>query len=229
MSEKSVFATLNAVNVSGKAEKKNGMTYLSWAYAWGEVKSNYPDAFYTIYENAEGWNYFTDGKTCWVKTGVTIEGMEHIEYLPVMDFKNKSIPLNSVTSFDVNKAIQRSLTKACARHGLGLYIYAGEDLPAEEKEAQHKTKTRKADPPKAAAQKPQSQPQYKDTDVIEDANFKGTFKELKENVQALYVCANTGVPVADWVKQMKLEGASPERWLGARNWVITTYSMEENK
>ena len=60
---------------------------------------------------------------------VVIEGIEHIEYLPVMDFKNESVPLERLTSFDVNKAIQRSLTKACARHGLGLYIYAGEDLP----------------------------------------------------------------------------------------------------
>ena len=61
---------------------------------------------------------------------VTEEGsIEHIEYLPVMDFKNKSILHDAVTSFDVNKAIQRSLTKAIARHGLGLYIYAGEDLP----------------------------------------------------------------------------------------------------
>ena len=64
-----------------------------------------------------------------MKTGVTIEGLEHIEYLPVMDFRNASIPADKVTSFDVNKAIQRSLTKAAARHGLGLYIYAGEDLP----------------------------------------------------------------------------------------------------
>ena len=65
--------------------------------------------------------------------GVTVNGIEHIEYLPVMDFKNKSISLDAVTSFDVNKAIQRSLTKALARHGLGLYIYAGEDLPEEER------------------------------------------------------------------------------------------------
>jgi hypothetical protein len=64
-----------------------------------------------------------------VKTGVTIDGLEHIEYLPVMDFRNASITVDKVTSFDVNKAIQRSLTKAVARHGLGLYIYAGEDLP----------------------------------------------------------------------------------------------------
>lgn len=132
MSEQNYFAELNAVNVNDRTEKKNGLTYLSWAWAWGEVKKRYPDATYTIYENADGWFYHTDGRTAWVKTGVTVNGIEHIEYLPVMDYKNKSIPANAVTSFDVNKAIQRSLTKAVARHGLGLYIYAGEDLPEEE-------------------------------------------------------------------------------------------------
>lgn len=129
MSEKNYFEILNSINVNDKTEKKNGLTYLSWAWSWGEVKKIYPDATYTIYENADGLFYHTDGKTCWVKTGVTVNGIEHIEYLPVMDFKNRSIPCESVTSFDVNKAIQRSLTKAVARHGLGLYIYAGEDLP----------------------------------------------------------------------------------------------------
>ena len=133
--EKSVFSTLNAVNVNGHTEQKNGLTYLSWAWAWSEVKKAYPTAFYTIYENAEGRNYHHDGRTAWVKTGVTIEGLEHIEYLPVMDYRNQSIPLDKVTSMDVNKAIQRSLTKACARHGLGLYIYAGEDLPEDEQNA----------------------------------------------------------------------------------------------
>ena len=125
----SVFEVLNAINVNEHTEKKNGLTYLSWAWAWQEVKKHYPDAFYTIYENKDGLNYHTDGRTCWVKTGVTIDGLEHIEYLPVMDFRNASITVDKVTSFDVNKAIQRSLTKAVARHGLGLYIYAGEDLP----------------------------------------------------------------------------------------------------
>ena len=130
--ENSVFEKLNNVNVNGHTEEKNGLTYLSWAWAWSEVKKLYPTANYTVYENAQGYIYHTDGKTCWVKTGVTIEGLEHIEYLPVMDYRNKSIPVNNVTSFDVNKAIQRSLTKAVARHGLGLYIYAGEDLPESE-------------------------------------------------------------------------------------------------
>ena len=134
------FAKLNNLNVSGHTEKKNNLTYLSWAWAWGELKKLYPDATYTVYENAQGWNYHTDGKTAWVKTGVTVQGLEHIEYLPVMDFKNKSIPVDNITSFDVNKAIQRSLTKAVARHGLGLYIYAGEDLPEDERVEEKKAK-----------------------------------------------------------------------------------------
>lgn len=132
--EKSVFETLNSVNVNEHTEKKNNLTYLSWAWAWGETKKRFPEATYTIYENEYGWPYFTDGKTAWVKTGVTINGLEHIEYLPIMDFKNKSIPVDGITSTDMNKTIQRSLTKAIARHGLGLYIYAGEDLPESDDE-----------------------------------------------------------------------------------------------
>lgn len=150
MDEKNYFVSLNEVNVNGHTEKKNGLTYLSWAWAWAEVKKRFPGAFYTIYENADGLFYHTDGSTCWVKTGVTIGGLEHIEYLPVMDYRNASIPKAKVTSFDVNKAIQRSLTKACARHGLGLYIYAGEDLPETEEEAKAKAQT---------AAKAQAQPQ----------------------------------------------------------------------
>lgn len=138
MAEKNYFEVLNNIDVGDKIEKKNGLSYLSWAWAWGEIKKRHPDAIYTIYENADGLFYHTDGKTAWVKTGVTVNGIEHIEYLPVMDYKNKSIPVENITSTDVNKAIQRSLTKAVARHGLGLYIYAGEDLPEEKKGATDK-------------------------------------------------------------------------------------------
>lgn len=145
----SVFQTLSAIDVSGKTEKKSNLTYLSWAWAWGELKKLYPDASYTIYENEiddllihgelafpikRNVNYFTDGRTAWVKVGVTVDGQEHIEMLPVMDHRNKSIALNALDSFAVNKTIQRALTKAIARHGLGLYIYAGEDLPEAVKE-----------------------------------------------------------------------------------------------
>lgn len=140
-----VFETLNKINVNDKVESKNGLSYLSWAYAWGEVKKLYPNANYRIYERDTQYgpvNYFTDGRTCWVKTGVIINELEHIEELPVMDFRNKSITVDKVTSFDVNKAIQRSLTKALARHGLGLYIYAGEDLPEEETTQEKKNNKR---------------------------------------------------------------------------------------
>lgn len=138
--KKNYFEILNSINVSDKTEKKNGLTYLSWAWAWGEVKKLYPDANYKIYETETGCIYWNDGKTAWVKTGVTINGIEHIEYLPVMDYRNKSILVENITSFDVNKAIQRSLTKAVARHGLGLYIYAGEDLPEDGKKELDKLK-----------------------------------------------------------------------------------------
>lgn len=147
--EQSVFQTLNAINVQDHVEKKNGLSYLSWAWAWSEVKKVYPNANYKIYERQTEWgevNYFTDGRTCWVKTGVEINGLEHIEELPVMDFRNKSIPLDKVTSFDVNKAIQRSLTKALARHGLGLYIYAGEDLPGTDKQKEEEESLKKVLP-----------------------------------------------------------------------------------
>ena len=136
----SVFSILSKINVNEHTEKKNGLTYLSWAWAWSELLKRYPESTYQIYENKDGLFYHTDGKTAWVKTGVTVEGKEYIEYLPVMDFKNKSIPVENITSFEVNKAIQRSLTKAVARHGLGLYIYAGEDLP-EEGDTKAETKT----------------------------------------------------------------------------------------
>lgn len=143
------FKQLYDVDVRSKTKSKNGLNYLSWAACWSEVKKMYPDATFKIYEEAikitemiDGRSiekeiprpWFDDGKTGWVKTGVTINGIEHIEELPIMDFKNKSIIADNITSSDANKAIQRSLTKACARHGLGLYIYEGEDLPEETKE-----------------------------------------------------------------------------------------------
>lgn len=170
---KSVFEVLNAINVNEHTEQRNGLTYLGWAFAWAEVKKAYPDASYVIYERDTQYgpvNYFTDGHTCWVKTGIIINGQEHIEELPVMDFKNKSILLENVTSTDVNKAIQRSLTKACARHGLGLYIYAGEDLPEEERKAQEEKMNQKIDEKTVA--------------ILEEWAKNGNLK--KENVLKVY-------------------------------------------
>ena len=176
MQEPSVFATLNAVNCNQHTEKKGNLTYLSWAWAWQIVKSHYPDATYVIYENPDGWNYFTDGRSCWVKTGVTIQGLEHIEYLPVMDARNQSIPFESVRSTDVNRAIQRSLTKACARHGLGLYIYAGEDLPDSQQPPAVQYPQQPAQPPQYSQPKqaPVQQPRQQGWRQSRNQYFAGT-------------------------------------------------------
>lgn len=170
--KKSVFETLNAINVSGKTEKKNGLTYLPWAYAWAEVKKLYPTANYKVYERDTQWgpvNYFTDGRTAWVKVSVTIEGLEHVEMLPIMGYRNKAIPLDKVTSYDANKTIQRAITKAIARQGLGLYVYAMEGLPKSQSTSPTQPAQQPANKPVVkAVQKPATQTQapVKDTRLV---------------------------------------------------------------
>ena len=189
--KKNVFETLNAINVSGKTEKKNGLTYLSWAYAWAEVKKLYPDAQYKVYERDTQYgpvNYFTDGKTCWVKVGVTIEGLEHVEMLPVMNFKNQSIPLDKVTSCDVNKGIQRAITKAISRHGLGLYVYAGEDLPECESQAQPVV-VKSVEKATAQAVQPAQAPVKKDTRPVTDQMISFIRDSIKERgLKEEFIC-----------------------------------------
>ena len=131
-----VFKTLNSINVADKIRTKNDLRYLSWASAWAETKKLFPDATFRIIPqimdergNKRFWH--DDGKSGWVEVGVTIEGIEHIEVLPIMDFKNKAIPAENITSTDANKSYKRCLAKACALHGLGLYIYESEDVPDE--------------------------------------------------------------------------------------------------
>lgn len=147
-----VFETLNNVNVNGHTEEKNGLTYLSWAWAWAEVKKAYPEANYTI-EKFDGLPYVYDENTGYmVYTTVTIEGIIHEMWLPVMDGANKAMKskpytykdrygkektVTAATMFDVNKTIMRCLVKNLAMFGLGLYIYAGEDLPEVEQMAKY--------------------------------------------------------------------------------------------
>ena len=177
--KKTVFEILNSANVNDhteSVESDNGkeLKYLSWAWAWAEVKKRYPDASYEI-EKFNGLPYVFDELTGYmVYTKVTIEGITHEMWLPVMNSANKAMkatPYNyrvknknfkyakknkddgkyydsygkeqteyidkavdAATMFDINKAIMRCLTKNLAMFGLGLYIYAGEDLPETEKE-----------------------------------------------------------------------------------------------
>lgn len=123
------FEVLAGIPVRDKVEQKNGLDYLSWANAWALLMRQYPNSYRTVYENANGLNYFTDGAYAYVKVGITVGDLEHIDYLPVLDHRNRAIPLENMTSFDVNKAIQRSTAKAIAMHGLGLSLWTGEDIP----------------------------------------------------------------------------------------------------
>lgn len=150
MTEKqNMFEKLNAINVNDHTEQKNGLTYLSWAYAWAEFKSVYPEATYEVYKNEQGLPYVYDPNTGYmVYVTVTAGGMTHEMWLPVMDSGNnamksepyeirtkyKTITVKPATMFDVNKTIMRALVKCLAMFGLGLYIYAGEDLPECDKE-----------------------------------------------------------------------------------------------
>lgn len=125
------FEKLYSIPVHDKVEKKGNLDYLSWANAWAMLKKLHPDAQRTVYEDAAtGFNYFTDGKTAWVKVGITVEGIEHIDYLPIMDHRNNSIPVDKISSRDVNDSIQRSTAKAIAMHGLGLVLWTREPQAA---------------------------------------------------------------------------------------------------
>lgn len=167
-----VFDELYAVNVNEKTEKKKAgnteLTYLSWAWAWAEVKRRYPDAHYEI-QKFNGLPYVFDPRTGYmVYTQVTIDGITHEMWLPVMDGANKAMKAEpyqyitgfgqyqktktceAATMFDINKTIMRCLVKNLAMFGLGLYIYAGEDLPEPDEE---ETQVQKPQTPKPSRQK----------------------------------------------------------------------------
>jgi len=140
-STKTTFEKLSAINVNDRVEKKNGLTYLSWAWAWSEVKKACPDATYRIKETDYDEQL---GFMC--HTEVSIDGETLEMWLPVMDGANKSMKkeaytyttrygeksVDAATSFDINKTLMRCLVKNLAMFGLGIYIFAGEDLPESE-------------------------------------------------------------------------------------------------
>ena len=141
--KQTTFEMLSSINVNKFVEKKNGLTYLSWAYAWSETKKNCPSATYTI-----GETEYDDATGFMCHTEVTIDGETLGMWLPVMDGANKSMrkvgytyttrygekQVAPATTFDINKTIMRCLVKNLAMFGLGIYIYAGDDLPNSQEE-----------------------------------------------------------------------------------------------
>lgn len=146
---KEKFAELYSLDVGKYVEKKQGLSYLTWSYAWAEFKKVYPDAVYEVKKDDNGRCYFGDAEIGYmVYTSVTAGGLTYEMWLPVMDNANKSMKLSAYTyqtrggeksveaisMFDINKAVMRCLVKNLAMFGLGLYIYAGEDLPEDIRE-----------------------------------------------------------------------------------------------
>lgn len=127
--KKSTFDSLNAINVNDRTEKKGNLTYLSWSWAWQEVKKRFPDATYTYHRDSETNLPFSykEGVGAFCHTSVTIKDETLEMWLPVMDNRNQSVL--KPTSTQINNTLMRCLTKNLAMHGLGLYIYAGEDIP----------------------------------------------------------------------------------------------------
>lgn len=143
------FKELYSLDVNKYVEKKQGLSYLTWSFAWAEFKKVYPDAVYEVKKDENGRCYFGDAEIGYmVYTSVTADGLTYEMWLPVMDNANKSMKLKAyeyatksgkktveaISMFDINKAVMRCLVKNLAMFGLGLYIYAGEDLPEDIKE-----------------------------------------------------------------------------------------------
>lgn len=145
------FEVLAAVDCSKHVEKKGKFTYLSWSFAVAELLKLHPKATWRVIENPDGWPYWPTDAGPFVKVGVTVEGIERIQIHPVLDSNNKTV--QTPNAFQVNTSIQRGLVKAIALHGLGLYIYAGEDLPdavRDEREAEEAAKVQAAQDAEAA-------------------------------------------------------------------------------
>ena len=123
-----VWKTLSAIDCSKHVEKKGNLSYLSWAWAWQTLMEHYPEATYEYFDPT-----FLENGTVEVSVAVTVEGITHTMWLPVMDNRNKSIV--NPTSRDISDARMRTLVKCISMHGLGIYLYAGEDLPSSVKDA----------------------------------------------------------------------------------------------
>ena len=222
--DKNYFSDLNAVNVNDKTEEKNGLTYLSWAWAWAEFCKRQPDATYEIVK-FNGLPYVYDENTGYmVYTRVTILGITREMWLPVMDGNNlamkntpyevttkwgKKITVKPATMFDINKTIMRCLTKNLAMFGLGLYIYAGEDLPEDSEETGETKKTSKA------TAKTQTAPAQAPTPVEQPTAPVEQQKKKPNEVRAEFVeyCKTYGIKDAkftDICRHFKLNNDAPD-------------------
>ena len=186
------------VNVNDFTKPKNGMTYLSWAHAWKEVLKIHPDATYKIVKNPEThMPYFKDDTGYFTFTEMTINGITREMWLPVMEFNNKA-KLKNVTVTEINKTVMRCLTKNIAMFGLGLYIYAGEDLPEDE-------------PKKPEKEKVVEQP--KEPELTQEQKDAGAKKAYNNILKELDACSEAKEVDAVTTKHEKTIKAFEERYV----------------
>jgi hypothetical protein len=223
MSEKTSFEKLYELNVNDKTENKNGLTYLSWAWAWAEFKKAHPDATYEVKKFENGLPYAYDPNTGYmVYTTVTVDELTHEMWLPVMDSNNKAMKnvpyeaktkyktftVQPATMFDINKAIMRCLTKNLAMFGLGLYIYAGEDLPDTGDDPETESpEGRSYRPPKKAQNNAQNE------DPLIDA---------KQAEQIAGLANSKGISVDELCKRAHIKNLNEMRmstWVSATRWL----------
>ena len=168
------------LNVNEHTEKKQNLTYLSWAWAWAEALKADPDAFFTVktFQNADGvdqcWMDVNGTAMVWVTVVIGKKAREC--FLPVMDHRNKPVP--KPDAFQVNTAVMRCMTKCLALFGLGLYIYAGEDLPEDEEPRKEEPKKVEAPKPDASAREKEDMILIGDT-LIQYLEIQRSEKDLK--------------------------------------------------
>lgn len=191
-----VWELLSKIDVSDHVEKKNGMTYLSWAWAWRTLKDNFPDATFKKHVNDNGYPCFLDHNgNAFVCVTVTVGNESQTEVFPVLDFKNRGV--QNPDGFQVNTALQRCLTKAIGYLGLGFYIYAGEDLPTsddtqnkpEQVKSSHRdpllAKSPAPTPPPSGAGATDSSLQEKLASVSELNGLNSLYNEMKAEIEAM--------------------------------------------
>lgn len=240
----SMFEKLNSIDVSKYTEKKQNLTYLSWANAWAEFKKVYPEATYIIKKTDDGVPYFGDFTLGYmVYTEVTAGGLTYEMWLPVMDGNNKAMKLEpwtykvkewkngkptggftdkhvaAMTMFDVNKTIMRCLVKNLAMFGLGLYIYAGEDLPEKPDDGPAPTvKKKKATSKKPADKKPPVTTTPPTDPVIDDVKYATLIARMAEagvtnkQMNSVYKVKDVKeLKVSQYIKAMKKLDATIEK------------------
>ncbi len=203
--KKSVWETLSVLDVSSYTRKKNGMTYLSWAHAWKALKDSYPSATFNKHLQEDGMPYILDANGfAYVTVTVMAGGESATELFPVLDYRNKAI--QNPDAFSINTAFQRGLAKAISYHGLGHYIYAGEDLPQSDGEARQEEVKQKPKPDPVKKQKaPAPAPTAADKPILGKMINTFAYKDADREPRAVSEWDTWSDVACSWIESARSE------------------------